>query len=258
VDGVEKELTQKELEKQIREYQKYGAADKRLEEATLKLKQLEEREATLKAREEEINKKKKDADKNDAATLEGYDDLVEDFAHALREGNDEDADKATKKFTEGLKKLAKASSSESIDVNALVKAEMEKIEAEKKKKEQDDAEEAIQEEVKKAKEKFEEVYENELKDDDFYDLAIMEDNKLLRQEEWQNKSVEERFLRAGENAKKWIEKQAAEKLRDKKKKLNQQSDRSVLFKLKDENDKESELTPSDTIREMKKARGQAV
>jgi hypothetical protein len=100
VDGVESEVTEKE----IREYQKQLAADKRLAEAAEKEKLLREREALIAAREEEIRRNAEAIEtrlKPSQTTNESEDDL-EDLADQLITSVFEEDKKAT---TEILKKL---------------------------------------------------------------------------------------------------------------------------------------------------------
>ena len=255
VDGVEETLTQEELEKRIREYQKHKAADKRLEEAANKLKELEQLEATLKSKSQD----KDDSDNKDdvdISTLEGYGDLFEKFANDIRDGNDKDAVEATKEFAKALTRLVpKATGSGSVDEQ--VREALAKVREEEEAKQKEEEQTRLDEEVDSAKKDFNKVYKEELKNDDFHALAIMEDNKLMKDPEWANKPLKERFLQAGENAKKWLEgKGSKQTAKDKKRNLKPIAQRSSNARLKDDDSGDSPLSPSDIIKEMKQQRGQ--
>ena len=258
VDGVETTLTREEFDKQVREYQKHKAADKRLEEAAKKMKELEKLEATLKAqsekkREEESNEK----DDIDVSTLDGYDDLFEEFVTQIREGNDKDAVQATKEFAKALKKMLPKSSS-SANVDEQVRKELEKIREAETAEAEAEAERKSAQEVETAKEMFNKTFEKEIEENsDFFDLAVMEDNKLMRDSSWADRPLRDRFLQAGENAKKWLRgKGTVDKTQEKKKNLRTDTNKTAVAGLKDRTEQESPMTPSQTIQEMKKARGQ--
>jgi hypothetical protein len=257
VDGKETELTREEFEKQVREYQKHKAADKRLEEAAKKMKELEQLEATLKAQAEAKSKEKEEKkDDINISTLDGYQNLFEKFATDIRDGDDEDAVEAVKEFAKALSGMVpKSQSSKSVDEQ--VREALDKVKQEEARKLEEEQAQAQAKEVEEAKTTFNERFKEELKNGDFFELAVMEDGKLLRTKEWEGKPLKERFLQAGENAKKWLRgKGSQQTAKDDKRNLRPVSQKSSTARLRDRDEGESPMTPSEVIADMKRRRGQ--
>lgn len=257
VDGVEEELTQEELDKRLREYQKHKAADKRLEEAAAKMKELEKLEATLKSKSVEHEKESDKEDDIDISSLDGYDAVFEEFADTIRDGNDEDAAGAVKKFTKALIKMIPKSGSANVDEQ--VRQELERVRKEEEEKLLAEQQEVLDKEVETAKDSFNKEFKKDLEQEkDFYNLAVMEDNKLMNDPEWSNKPLVERFSQAGKNARKWFTgKSINDKTKNEKRNLKPVQQKSGMARLKGDTD-DSPMTPSDIIKEMRKGRGQAI
>ena len=255
IDGVEEELTEKELNDKLREYQKHKAADKRLEEAAQKLKEAAEQTATLKKQTEE-NLKLKTIEDDKLSTLEGYDEIFDKFAREIRDGDDEDAVEATKEFAKALTGLLPKSGSPT-DISQAVKEAVETMKAEEQGKREKEEEEKLEKETKEARLAFDKTFKEELENPDFFDLALMEDNKLLKDVEWTDKPLSERFQRAGENAKQWLKgKGSANSLKNKKKALKNVKSKSSVMRLKDKSEEDSPLSASQIINQMRKQRNQ--
>jgi hypothetical protein len=260
VDGVEEEKTVDEL---IRGYQKDTSASKKLYEATELKKALEEKEAKLTAREEKLLKQLKDKEEGESKEDTTFDIDPVEIAKLLREGEDSDAAKAIQDLVESVssKKENKGISKEDIAelVSETIRTEREAQEAESTKLAEEKSLLAYQEEADKAEKNFNDSFEKEIKDhEDFFDMSILQDQKLQKDPKWENKSLLERYEEAGKRAKKILgldKKDLRKKKLEKKEKLNNLSSASARDSLGED---EKIETPSSIIADIKKRRGQMV
>jgi hypothetical protein len=229
IDGEEKEVTADDL---VKSYQIDASARKKMQEASELKKSLEkEREEIESARKELEDKKleKRVEDATDKEAIQDEDkkedtqiDLAE-ITREIREGDDEEALKALEALVSHVGKSKPSLSKEQV--------------------------------AKVAEEEFLETYDKDLKANKrFYAIAVEEAKDLLNEEEWQNKSVKERFEEAGKRAQKFFKPKESAKI-TKKKKLKSIKPATKKADLGREEERPS---PSDVIKQLAKSRGQKI
>lgn len=260
------------LENLIRDRQKMKAGDKKLEDASKLMKEIQEKEDALLAKEEEIKKMKEDrilqetqdvltSDKEEGAIEEAAVDDDIDFtelSRLIREGDDDEAEDALKQ----LVKSVSHKDSQSFSEEAIVKAvhtHYEKLMEDKEKEREEQTVAIAQKEADAAEEVYKVEFKADLKaSDKFYDITVMEYKRLLEEDEWVNKSYEEKFRESGERARKWFSPTNV-KLKRKQKITSLSPVGSGSTILEDEKPPvSSEGRRSDIIKNMAKRRGQAI
>lgn len=251
VNGEEEKLTKEELEKQLAEYQKHKAADIRLQEASVMIKNAEAEQKRLKELEEslkvKINTKEDGEDEEDKSSTNEIN--IEEIVAAIRDGNDDEAKDAMDKLVKGIKPTTP--NVESIVAEAIHKEREKQAEEDKEK-----LAEARKVEIVKAEEKFNETFVNEIKsNDDFFDAAILQDALLDKDPEWTNRSFKDRFEEAGNRAKKLLglDKNLREEKKEKKKKISNLKSATARDKIGED---KKPPTRSDSIAWIAKQRGQ--
>jgi len=243
VDGKKEEVTLEEL---TTGFQKNKTASERLRQATELQKQVEADREKLLLEQEDL-KNKSDAEED--TLYEDSDDVFdyEDFIQKIREGADDDALEAAKSFADNLRQNSGVSKE---SVTSIVERTLsERQEAERKALEQKVAEETL-----KARENFDEAFSDDIASNkSFISLAVMEDNNLAEDPEWADKPLQERFMKAGELARKWIKPESEDSIvPDKTQLLDIQS---ASAKVKTNREKKPK-TRAEIIAEIKQGRGQ--
>jgi hypothetical protein len=257
IDGASTEV---DLDTLIRSYQKDSTASKRLDEASKKFKEIKTLEDSLLEKQKDLEKieqalkenKSKEKVSTDSEESEEQTLNLSDLVEQIREGDKEDAVKAMEAIYNSLKnKKDVDQTSVKAVVTQAIREEKEQLE----KAQKESAERRLKEEMAEAEKKFSEVYAKEMESDDFFDLAVMEDNKLQRDPTWDSRSLEERYIEAGNRAKVWMSKREDERQKKKEKAtgVSQNSSRKGV-----ETPIKKPKTPSDVIANMRKARGQTL
>ena len=243
VDGQTHKIKQSEL---VKGYQIDAAARKRLQEAVELKKELDVERATLDQRLRAVEQlaKRHDTEKKIQAEELDFSDLV----LKIREGDDEDAEKALQKLYQSA---VAGSRVEIPDVNTLVENKL----RERDQRDREAKKRKIQEQSKSAAEIFKNTFKQDLETNPkFWDLAVMEDKALETDPDWMDKSFSERYIEAGNRARAWLTPKSPEPQSNKKR----SGTKPVIGRNARAKIGEDEVIPtkSDIIRELAESRGQ--
>ena len=243
VDGVERKVKQSDL---VKSYQIDAAARKRLQEAAELKKRLDVQQATLDQRQKAVDEMVQRHDTEKKAQVEDLD--FSDIVTKIREGDDEDAEKALQK----LYTAATQARTPGPDVSTLVDIKLR--ERDRIQREQQNAE--IQKNSANAAMVFKNAFKKDLEENPrFWDMAVIEDKQLENDPEWMDKPFVQRYEEAGKRARAWLNPEKAEPSSERKKTAATKPVKGRAARAKIGEDVVTP-TASDLIREMAEARGQ--
>jgi hypothetical protein len=245
IDGKTVEVSQAELESN---YQFDSSARKRMTEASELRKQMEKGLADVEEMKTKFVTPTTPAADPEPEQVEDFD--LQDFTVKMREGSDEDALEAVKAFSKMFKSTPAAATP---DVASIVDARL----AEISQKAEDDAAALEAEAFTQAEQGFNNDFKADISgSDDFFELAAMEDRKLVNDPEWQDKPVKERLTEAGNRARTWVGKRdSGDKLRIRDKQKERHIPRKAATKRSDIGVDIPAPTASSIIAEMRAERG---